>query len=366
MTNAINTGVNYGYITEALNAIVALKYLYTYAPANILTRSADKVPAQEKSGSDVVLFRTNKIPPTTQPVINGIATGTTTTSQDKFRSTINQYSICVQTDAMTQDTYGGTNNVSWAKLMEDQRLVMLQSLSEGAEIKLSEALKGGTVISIKCIDPATGDFEPITTLTWLSQAVNRLANNYAVSFTNVIEPDINISTTGVNASYLLFVTLEQVSQLKELPQFTSVYQYGAGSRERISSKEAGTLKIAGTRDLRVLYVEIPEFNIPAKAGAAGDQDVVSSYVVSRDSMAMVSTSQTSFKDLDKGTADYTLKQMVDMYSGIDMFYVNKDISNDPTGGNYSLQTGSIATGRARYAPMLTTTTTLVELVTAAN
>lgn len=78
------------------------------------------------------------------------------------------------------------------------------------------------------------------TLTALRKASRNLQANHAKRVTGILAPSVNISTTPVEAAYLVFVHSDAEADVRDLAGFTPVAEYG--SRKVVSPYELGSVE----------------------------------------------------------------------------------------------------------------------------
>ncbi len=120
------------------------------------------------------------------------------------------------------------------------------------------ALKAGTnVIYAGGTSRATTD-EPLT-LKLIRRMTKTLKSNHAKKKTRILSPSPNYDTHSIEAAYLVFVHTDLEPDIRDLPGFTKVADYG--SRNTISEYEFGSCE-----EFRFLCS--PELSAYADAGAA--------------------------------------------------------------------------------------------------
>ncbi|PIF37865.1 N4-gp56 family major capsid protein [Delftia sp. 60] len=93
----------------------------------------------------------------------------------------------------------------------------------------------------------------------LRKISRNLQANHSRRVTGILAPSANISTSPVEASYLVFVHTDADSDVRDLPKFTPVAEYG--SRKVVSQYELGSVE-------NFRFITSPELAPYANAGAA--------------------------------------------------------------------------------------------------
>ncbi|MDH0423548.1 N4-gp56 family major capsid protein [Delftia tsuruhatensis] len=93
----------------------------------------------------------------------------------------------------------------------------------------------------------------------LRKISRNLQANHSKRVTGILAPSPNISTSAVEASYLVFVHTDADSDVRDLPKFTPVAEYG--SRKVVSQYELGSVE-------NFRFITSPELAPYANAGAA--------------------------------------------------------------------------------------------------
>lgn len=93
----------------------------------------------------------------------------------------------------------------------------------------------------------------------LRKISRNLQANHAKRITGILAPTPNISTQAVEASYLVFVHTDGDSDVRDLPKFTPVAEYG--TRKTVSQYELGSVE-------NFRFITSPELAPYANAGAA--------------------------------------------------------------------------------------------------
>lgn len=93
----------------------------------------------------------------------------------------------------------------------------------------------------------------------LRRVARNLRANHAAMITDILAPSPNFNTSSVEAAYLVFVHTDAIADVRDLPDFTKVADYG--SRKTVSPHEIGTCE-------EFRFVCSPELNSVADAGAA--------------------------------------------------------------------------------------------------
>jgi N4-gp56 family major capsid protein len=100
--------------------------------------------------------------------------------------------------------------------------------------------------------------EPVS-LNLLRRIARSLEGNRADFITQVLAPSANYGTSAVEAGYLVFVHTDAAADIRDLPGFTQVKDYG--SRKTVHARELGSCE--GFR-----FITSPELSSIADAGAA--------------------------------------------------------------------------------------------------
>lgn len=93
----------------------------------------------------------------------------------------------------------------------------------------------------------------------LRRIARTLRANHAAMVTDILAPAALFNTSSVEAAYLVFVHTDAIADVRDLPDFTKVADYG--SRKTVSPHEIGTCE-------EFRFVCSPELNSYANAGAA--------------------------------------------------------------------------------------------------
>lgn len=133
-----------------------------------------------------------------------------------------------------------------------------ETLSEVLELVRYGVVKAGsTVVYSNGLSRAAVNTR--ISLPAIRKAIRTLATNRARRVTQILAPSVNYETRAVEAGYIGFVHTDVVADIREIPGFVKVAEYG--SRKPLHDHEVGSVE-----DVR--FVASPLFNPYLAAGAA--------------------------------------------------------------------------------------------------
>jgi len=127
------------------------------------------------------------------------------------------------------------------------------------EIVRYNSLKASTNVFYGGTGTSRSTVNGTITLPLMRRVAKNLLANHAMQITEVLAPSQNFATNAVEAAFLVFTSVDGESDIRDLPKFTPVSEYG--SRKVVHPNEVGSCE-------RFRFVVSPELSSYADAGAA--------------------------------------------------------------------------------------------------
>lgn len=126
-------------------------------------------------------------------------------------------------------------------------------------------------------------------LNFLRRMARNLNSNHAKPVTRILAPSMNVNTSSVEASYLVFCHTDCAADIRDLPKFIHVSEYG--TRKPVHEREIGACE-------EFRFILSPELAAVADAGAAvGSTGLVSTSASNIDVYPIIVTGQDAWGQL---------------------------------------------------------------------
>ena len=186
----------------------------------------DNVWIDPASSDAAATFETNHI--TTE----GVTPSADTLTPVDVTSTLQQYSVLYALTDKTVDLYEDDVPEEMKK-QTGERLGLVREMVRYGAIKggTNKFYAGGT--SRSTVDEAIS-------INFLRKITRSLRSNHAKLITSILSPSPNFGTAAIEASYLVFCHTDCDADIRDLPGFTSVADYG--SRKPVHELECGSVE----------------------------------------------------------------------------------------------------------------------------
>ncbi|WP_292449517.1 N4-gp56 family major capsid protein [Methylibium sp.] len=241
----------YGDITPRVGIYAHEQMLSHAEPIIVLQKMGLVKPVPKHKGENVKFRRPNPWSVTTTPLTEGVTPAAKSIGYTDVSVVLAEYGDFVELTDKIQDLHEDP-------VLNDQMMLAGENAAETLEIVTYNVLKGGTSVKYG------GGTSRVTvaskiTLALVQESVRNLMGNRAKRITSILSPSTNIGTRAVEAAFVAFTHTDAASDIRALPGFTKVADYG--SRQVLCPEELGTVE-----DVR--FVCSPLFVSFANAGVA--------------------------------------------------------------------------------------------------
>jgi len=220
-------------------------------PILVLNKFAQVKPVPQNKAQTVKFRRPVPFAPATTPLTEGVRPESQKMVYEDVTVTLRQYGAWSEITDVIQDTH------------EDPVLKDLTTLSGEQAAETSEVLAWGAISSgtnvIFTTGTQTSAIKDVLKIEHIRSAVKKLQRNRAKKKTNILDGSIKIGTKPIEASYIAVCHTDLEPDIRNLPGFTPVAEYGSG--KAIVPQEFGTVE-------NVRFVTSPLFTPQANAGAS--------------------------------------------------------------------------------------------------
>ncbi|MEA1991461.1 MAG: N4-gp56 family major capsid protein, partial [Thermodesulfobacteriota bacterium] len=163
----------------------------------------------------------------------GVTPGAETLIPQDITVTQNEYTVLFGYTKRTADLY--EDDVPGAmKMQTGERLGLVRELVRFGAIKACpNKFYGGTGVSRATVNG-------VPTLNLIRRITKSLDMNHTDKVTQILDPSPKYGTSGIEASYLIFIHTDLKPDFRDMPDFTPLAKYG--SRKPISVYEFGSIE----------------------------------------------------------------------------------------------------------------------------
>ena len=268
----------YGDISEK-TGVYAVANLLAHAEPILVISKFGQVKAMPKNASQKIKFR-RAVPfkPALTPLTEGVRPDSQKIKYEDVETTLKQYGAWAEITDVIQDTKED-------EVLKDATKLSGEQAAETVELLTFGAITGGTNVIYANGVARNAVNKPIS-LAKLRQTVRTLMNNRAKKITSILDASIKIGTKPIEASFVAICHTDLEPDLRQLPGFKSVAEYG--SRSVVSPYEFGSVE-------NVCFITTPLFAPLADAGAAkGSEQVLSTSGTNADVYQILVLAQDAF------------------------------------------------------------------------
>lgn len=273
-----NNITKYGDISEK-TGVHAVASLLAHAEPILVISKFGQVKAMPKNSSQKIKFRRGRpFAPALTPLTEGVRPDSQKMKYEDVETTLKQYGAWTEITDVIQDTKED-------EVLKDATKLSGEQAAETVEILTFGAISGGTNVTYSNGVARNAVNKPIS-LAKLRQVVRTLMNNRAKKITSILDGSIKVGTKPVEASFVAICHTDLEPDLRQLPGFKPVADYG--SRSVISPYEFGSIE-----NLR--FVTTPLLAPLADSGAAkGSEKVLSTSGTNADVYQILVLGQDAF------------------------------------------------------------------------
>ncbi len=269
----------YGDISPRTAAYASKEMLRRGIPNLVIENFGQAKPLPKNKTDSVKFRRYEALDPSPNSLSEGVTPTAQTLSSTDVTATLTQYGNLVQISDVIADTHEDPVLNESVDLLGEQQAQMLETVR-------FNTLKAGTNV-MYANGSSRGDVNTPVSKNLLRGATRALKRQNASKITKVIRSTPSFETVNVAQSYIAFVHPDLENDIRELPGFTPVEQYGS-----LSPWEA---EIGKTEDIRFLSSTIFQpwegegsATIEGMVSEGGDNvDVYPILVVAKDAYGLV-------------------------------------------------------------------------------
>lgn len=192
-----------------------------------------------------------KADPAAHELTEGVTPSADTLIPQDITVTIKEYGCLYQLTNQTADFYEDDVSAEMKKQTGERIGLLREMIRYGVVKACTNVFYGGNAASRVAVAAKIS-------LATLRKVSRSLQANHSKRITGILAPSTNIKTSPVEASYLVFVSSDAEADIRDLPGFTPVAEYG--SRKTVSPYELGSCE-------NYRFVTSPEL-VPYLAGGA--------------------------------------------------------------------------------------------------
>lgn len=249
-------------ISQRTNVYAERKMLEYAKPVMVLEKLADAKPMPKNKSTTIKFRRPKTFTAATTPLTEGVTPTTTQFQYEDVTASLKQYGQVIEVTDVIEDTHEDP-------VLNDATMQCGDNIGRTIEALNFGVVRGGTSVTYANGALRTAVNTPIS-LSKQRAVVRALKAQKAQKITRILAPSQNYGTKAVEAAYVAVGHTDLESDIRNLPGFVTVADYG--TRSPISEYEIGSVE-----DVRyILSPDLPPFT--DAGGAKG---------------SMVSTSGTS-------------------------------------------------------------------------
>ncbi|HII3689310.1 TPA: N4-gp56 family major capsid protein [Pasteurella multocida] len=227
-------------------------------PILVLSKLAQTKPIPQNKSQTIKFRRPKPFPAATTALTEGVKPDAQKMSYEDVEVQLKQYGAWAEITDVIQDTHEDP-------VLKDLIMLSGEQAAETAEMVTWGAICSGTNVIYTTGTQTNAVKDPLN-INHIRAAVRKLQRNRAKKKTSILDGSIKYGTKPIEASYIAVCHTDLESDIRNLPNFTPVAEYG--SRSPISPQELGSVE-------NVRFITSPLFTPTANAGAASGGKVVS-------------------------------------------------------------------------------------------
>ncbi|MFA9287666.1 N4-gp56 family major capsid protein [Comamonas sp. SY3] len=174
-----------------------------------------------------------KAEPAAHELTEGVTPAADTLVPQDITVTLKQYGCLYQLTDQTVDTYEDDVPAEMKKQCGERIALVREMIRYGTLKACTNVFYAGGGASRAAVNAKI-------TLPLLRKISRNLQANHAKRITGILAPSANIATQPVEAAYLVFTSTDAEADIRDLPGFTSVAEYG--TRKPVSAYELGSVE----------------------------------------------------------------------------------------------------------------------------
>lgn len=263
-------------ISQRTNVYAADKMLEHAKPVMVLEKLGDAKPMPKNKSSTVKFRRPRTFTAATAPLVEGVTPSSTQFGYDDVQATLDQYGMVVEITDVIEDLHEDP-------VLTDASMQCGENIGRTMEALNFGVVRGGTAVSY-ANGSSRSDVNTAISLAKQRAVIRTLKAQKAQKITKILAPSNNFGTKAVEAAYVAVGHTDLESDIRGLPGFVPVAEYG--TRSVISEYEIGSVE-----DVR--YILSPD--LPPFADAGGTKgSMVSTTGTSADVYPLIYFGQNSF------------------------------------------------------------------------
>lgn len=247
----------YADISPRTKVHAEVKMLAHAEPILVLSKFAQIKPVPKGKSQTVKFRRPVPFAPALTALTEGVRPESQKMAYEDVTVTLKQYGAWSEITDVIQDTHEDP-------VLQDMALLSGEQAAETAEVLTWGAISSGTNV-IFTTGTQTDAVKDVLKIGHIRAAVKKLQRNRAKKKTNILSASVNIGTKPIEASYIAVCHTDLEPDIRNLPGFTPVAEYGSG--KAVVPQEFGSVE-------NVRFVTSPLFAPQVNAGATSS-DVVS-------------------------------------------------------------------------------------------
>ena len=237
-------------ISPRTNVYAAKKMLESADPVRVLDLAADVKPLPRKKTETIKFRRPITLAPVTTPLVEGVTPDITPFGYEDVEGTLRQYGQVLQVTDKIEDLHEDP-------VLMDMSAQVGKNVGRTNEALMWGVLRAGTNVFYQNGAARTAVNTAIT-LGKQREVCMALEVQYAEPLTQILKGSVLINTTPIEAGYLAFCHTHLTADIRSLPGFIPVAEYG--TMKKMHPRELGAVE-----DVR--YIRSPD--LPPFYGAGG-------------------------------------------------------------------------------------------------
>ena len=268
---------NYPGLSQRTTAWAATEMLKHAEPVLVLSKFGQIKPLPKNKADNVTFRRPNPFAVTTTPLTEGVTPTAQALTYTDVNVQVQQYGQLVEITDKVED-------MAEDPVLKDAATLVGEQAAETVELVTHGAIKAGTNVRYSNGVARNAVNTPIA-LADVRSAVRTLQRNRGKPVTKILGGGVNINTTPIEASYIALGHTDLEADIRALPGFTPVAQYG--SRKPVCDYEVGSVE-------NVRFVLSPVLGAWADAGGVAGGTVLSTTGTNADVYPLIVIAQDAY------------------------------------------------------------------------
>lgn len=228
---SVNTSTQSG-ISQRTNVYAERQMLKHAAPVMVLEKLAVAKQMPKNKSTTVKFRRPRTFTAATTPLVEGVTPTSAQFGYDDVTASLKQYGMVVEITDVIEDTHEDP-------VLNDATLQCGENIGRTMEALNYGVVRGGTAVSYANGSVRSAVNTPIS-LAKQRAVVRALKAQKAMKITRILAPSTNFNTKAVEAAYVAVGHTDLESDIRNLPGFVAVAEYG--TRSPISEYEIGSVE----------------------------------------------------------------------------------------------------------------------------